>query len=302
MKRVMQSGLLLMAGAIFLFSTSSCKKEAKPCNPGGGDTLVPIQARIPIELSFYDGTASAYPTVYKFQYDQNNLLTHWGTDSVYSNIFAHGVSEVVFDWPYISGFNYTYRIANSLDTSVSLYDGQPSELDIVFASKDRFYGITNSTPEAPYFFEYGANGLLVKSITNGGDGLNVNQSYDDKGNLKEIDYVRVNGVRAGNFFSKLTVTGYDDKFSPFIAVKGWKWASWPQGYAWQYATAFCNNNPTQITVVDWDDDSNSFKPYSVDDFTYTYNDDGFPTTIVDNTTYTTATTTHYTRTFNYTYK
>ncbi|RYD73053.1 MAG: hypothetical protein EOP55_17750 [Sphingobacteriales bacterium] len=112
------------------------------------------------------------------------------------------------------------------------------------------------------------------------------------------------GPRFPNVTNNIKVTAYDDKPSPFVWVKGYRFASWPQEYPQDYALSYCINNPTQIVSERWDSIRNAMVPYQTDDFKYTYNENSYPEKIVQTTTYfsTIGTTTSNVITYNYTYK
>ena len=98
-------------------------------------------------------------------------------------------------------------------------------------------------------------------------------------------------------------TGVDDHPSPFSAVKGYNVISYPQQFVSDYALAFCKNNPIQIIYKQFDYDKGDLETTEQDDFTYTYNDQGYPATIaVKVTSFATSGTTAITKNYTYTYK
>lgn len=86
-------------------------------------------------------------------------------------------------------------------------------------------------------------------------------------------------------YNRTTITGYDDKHSPFSSVDGYRWASFPQNYNDQFAQAFCTHNPTQMKSAYYSTAKNVYYLAEQTDFDYTYNEQGYPIRIVVKTTY-----------------
>jgi YD repeat-containing protein len=249
---------------------------------------------------------------YNYEYDKENHLTKYYRDNIISyNIGTNQVDQVVTDYIFYqgatvpfstSGYSFVYTLVGQPNTSVNLYTTAPTQVTYTYYYKNDISGETTSKPGGQLQFYNNKDGLPTKIITSDGGGKNTNLTYDDNGNLKLIEFVNLSGPRVGAVYGRLTVKSLDDKSSPFSGVKGYPTISYPQGYPQDYALAYCKNNPKQIISESYDVSKNAFVVYQQDDFTYTYNDKGYPTQIVVNTTYINAVTTHNTRTYNYTYK
>ena len=303
MKRFIKTTIYLSAACtVFLFS--SCRKVSNIQQPPLVDPNI-VNAMYPAVQSFYDGGQSAYPTVYNYQYDKDNQLIKYGRDKdLIREINAHGVAETSYDnsLGIITTISYAYSLVGQTNTAVNIYTTLPNQVTSTYFYKYIKTGVTRSELGGVWQFESSTNGLPSKEITADSGGRNYVFSYDDNGNLKEIDFVTLTGSRAGAVYGKLKVTSLDNKPSPFSQVKGYFACSYPQGYAWNYALALCKNNPIQMTNERYDPTKNAFVMDEKDDFTYVYNSNGYPTQITVSTTYYNATTTYYTKTFNYTYK
>jgi len=303
MKQMHNSGIYIFMAIIALtLSLNSCQKKPSDIKT---PLVVGADDMYPATKSFYDQGNGAYPTVFTYTYDKNNKLTRFGKDSVLiREINDHGVLETTYDLPlWIFQTGYTYSTVNgTADTAVSLYTGSPNQVAIVSASKDLKSGVAKSSPSGLWNIFYNKTGLELKDVTSDGGGRNYNYSYDANGNLSEIDFVSLSGPRSGAVYSRLKVTSVDDKHSPFSAVVGYRFAAWPAAYPSDYATAYCKNNPKEITVDEYDADKNTLVPYEKDEFAYVYNDKGYPTTITVTKTYFTGAGSTYVKTFNYTYK
>lgn len=306
MKRFIKTTIYLFA-ACTVFLLSNCKKVSDIPQPPLVDSNI-VNAMYPAVQSFYDGSQSAYPTVYSYQYDKDNQLIKYGQDNLYTReISANAVAESTYDLglDIVATMNYAFSMVGQTNTAVNIYTASPNQVGMTLISKNLKTGVTWSEPAVFWQFEYNNKGQLLREITSGDRGVNYDFSYDDNGNFKEIDDVKLTGPRAGAVYSKLKVISLDNKPSPFSHVKGYWAALWPQGHAEDFAGAFCKNNPIQMTNERYDPTKNAFVMDEKDDFTYMYNDKGYPTQITVNTTYYNAiatTTTHYTRTYNYTYK
>ncbi len=281
----------------------SCSKNNTPPGGGGGNTN-PFNIMYPATESFYEGNYSGYPTVWTYRYDNNNNLTWYGQDSgYYREINQHGVNQYSYDLPlYIFGNSYSYSIANTLDSSVNIYTGLPTQVRSLRIDRDVPGEVTTTTPSGLSYWINTADGLLDREVTSDGGGLNVIYSYDDQKNLKGISWVALTGPRVGAEYARLKVVSLDDHPSPFWAVRGWRIISYPQAYPDQFGLAYCHNNPIQIIVEDYDANTGTYKPYEQDDFVYTYNEAGYPSHIVLTRTYYTTIVSHFTVTYDYTYR
>lgn len=292
---------------------SNCQKKTGDLKPSPPVDSAIVNALYPVTQSFYDGNQSSYPYRNKLEYDKDNYLVKIDRDStVFYNIGNNQVDQIVNQYntnnsgkSVLSGTyttSYVYTMVGLPNTSVNIYNSAPTQVTYTYFNKNQLTGVTQSTPGGQWQFENNKDGLPVKQISADGVGFNYNFTYDDKGNLKKVEFVHLSGPRANALYERLSVTSLDDKPSPFSSVKGYWPISYPQGYNWDYALAFCKNNPNQTITELYDATKNAFVLYEQDDYSYIYNDKGYPTQITINTTYFTAVTTHYVRTYNYTYK
>ncbi len=298
--------IICVLASITVFFMVSCHKPSDIQPPPVVDTTL-VNAMYPSTRVDYQGSNSR--TEFKYEYDKDNHLIKYGLDDVSVRLIG---SNVVNDNIYQKNANsvsvlsatrsYVFTLAGLPNTAVNIYSSVPTQVDITDYNKNPVTGATTSRVIGRWQFETGKDNLWTKEITSDGGGLNYNNSYDAKGNLKMIEFVSLSGPRAGALYNRLTVTSVDDKPSPFSQVKGYRAASYPAVYAKDYALAYCKNNPLQIIIENYDADKNAFVLGEQDDFTYTYNPKGYPASITINTTYFRGTTTHYTETFVYTYK
>jgi hypothetical protein len=282
---------------------SACGKpnNTPPKQPTSGtDTLRPVS------VSYYDGGNSAYPTVMTYKYDKANHLIQYGVgDVLVYAVGPHGVVETDFDSSTSNIFttSYLYSLTSiQTDAPVDIYNAAPNQVKIGLTVKNTISGTTTSEDIGLWQFETTKEGLPLKEITSDNGGRNFNFAYDASGNLSTVSFVNLSGTRAGAVYSVLKMGTMDDKHSPFSGVQGYPVISYPQQFDEDYALAFCKNNPKQIVVTSYDYDTNALKLYETDDFVYTYNDKGYPTTIVETMTYASGSPNVFTRTYNYTYQ
>ncbi|GAA4325803.1 hypothetical protein GCM10023149_28370 [Mucilaginibacter gynuensis] len=266
----------------------------------------------PISRAYYDGN-TGYPVIFKYEYDKDNHIKKFGRDSdVVRNIGTNQVDETIsyfdqspsgnIDLAKISTTSYLFTLVGVPNTSVNFFNSAPTQVSWTYFDKNVKTGVTQSRPGGLWQFLNNKNGLPVKAITSDGGGRNYNYTYYENGNLKLIEFVDLSGPRAGALYYRLTFTTLDDKPSPFSSVKGYWPATYPQAYPWDFAWAFCKNNPIQINGERYDLNKGMFVPDEKDDFVYEYNDKGYPTKVTVFTTYYRAVTTNFTKTYNYTYK
>lgn len=283
---------------------SNCQK--KNINPKPVDSNK-VYAMYPISQSKSDGT-NTY--TYNYEYDKDNNLVKYartdnvvtyniGTNQVDINVNEYNSSRVLV---HMSTTSFVYNLVGLPDKPVNIYKTAPTQVTYTYIDKDVASGVSKTSPGGQWQFENNKDGLPFKSITADGGGFNYNYHYDDKGNLATSEFVRLSGIRAGELYQRITFSSFDDKPSPFSAVRSYWVASYPQGYTPEYALAYCKNNPKQIVTEIYDQVKNAFVKYQQDDLTYVYNGKGYPTQITINTSYFTGLNTHYVTTYNYSYK
>ncbi|MDR3697871.1 hypothetical protein [Mucilaginibacter sp.] len=306
MKTSIKSTVYLLATCSILL-LGNCKKNLGSLKP-------PPTVDSAIVNAMYPASVTTYPGETKYEYDKDNHLVNYSRDStVIVNIGANQVDQNVNEYTtnsngqsvlyHVSTTSFVYNMVGQPNTSVNIYNTAPTQVTYTYFDKDIKSGITQSRPGGQLQFENNKDGLPVKEISSDGGGYNYDFTYDSNGNMQKVEFVHLSGPRAGAVYGRVTITSLDDKHSPFSAVKGYWVASFPQSYQSDYALAFCKNNPKQIISESYDTTKGAFVVYQQDDFSYVYNDKGYPTQIIINTTYYNATTTQgVVTTYNYTYK
>ncbi|RYY57284.1 MAG: hypothetical protein EOO09_03340 [Chitinophagaceae bacterium] len=282
MKRSIHPAVSCMALCVMI-TISSCKKGT---NPGDEPQL---NISYPIEVSRFDGN-SAYPVVSKITYNDKNELVFFGDiNGVYKEINAEGFNHILPNSVFLGMRSYLFQ-------GGSIYDGHPTQISI-----DEFTKYPNGVVESrhldDYYRAYNPDGLLASELLTG---RTDSYSYDEKKNLKQILFVDNSGVGS----SRLTVKSLDGNPSPYVAVKGYSNASYPHSSPMDYALAYCHNNPIQIIVEGNDPRVNTvWKVTDQHDFSYVYNENGYPTSVTIKTTYfNTSTPQVFTQTYVYKYK
>jgi hypothetical protein len=307
MKRSIRTLVFVFGGCTTLL-LSNCQKKVTDLKPTPPVDSAIVNAMYPVTQSKNE-IAAAY--TYKYEYDRdNNLVKYSRTDDVVTyNIGTNQVDINVNEYAssnhqliHMSTTSFVYTLAGDPNTAVNFFNTAPTQVKYTYFDKDVPSGVTSSRPGGLIQFENTKDGLPLKMISADGGGYNYNYNYDDKKNLVKAEFVHLSGPRVGAVYERISFTSFDDKPSPFSAVKGYWEASYPQGYTWEYALAFCKNNPKQIITELYDVTKSAFVKNQQDDLTYVYNDKGYPTQITINTTYFNATVTHYLTTYNYTYK
>jgi hypothetical protein len=311
MKTFIRSAAWLLALCVTLFLTNCQKKVTDLKPPPPVDSAI-VNAMYPATRAYYDGN-TAYPTIFKYEYDKNNHLTKYGRDSSDMRfIGTNQVDETLYyydqapsgkiDLASVSVISYLFTLVGTPNTSVNFNNTAPTQVTYSYFDKNVKTGVTQSRPGGEWQFLNNKAGLPVKAITSDGGGRNYNFNYYSDGNLKTIEFVDLSGPRAGALYYRLTFTTLDDKPSPFSNIKNYWAISYPQAYPWDFALAYCKNNPVQVNGERYDINKGAFVPDEKDDFRYEYNDKGYPTKITVFITYYRATTTNFSRTYNYTYK
>lgn len=171
----------------------------------------------------------------------------------------------------------------------SMFEALPAKAFL--AREER--GITQ-TDVFTYFFFYD-NKNRLKTVGEQTDHVigdweyDLNIFYDDRDNVKSLQYVWTTGPR--DQITTITATGYDDKPTPFSGIKGWPFimhANWNNNDPEPLLTALSKNNPLGYTMV------GGFKR----EMSYTYNEQGLPVKRI-NTNTNSSGTISYEETFTY---
>lgn len=274
MKLFTFSGALLMVLAL-----SSCGKNNSP----GGGTANPTVLR-PATMKSYDGTIGTLAPVCTYEYDKDNLLIKFGEESTnFRNVSPRRSQLKLFYQDVEATTNYEFGYATDRSSIYELQN-QPTVVSVQTSIYNKTFNQTTKPDVYEWRFTYNADFLVVKDVTPLGTGTTVDYTYDDKKNLTKIAF---SSIVAGlwRVHTRTTITGYDDKHSPFSAVKAYRLASFPQNYNDQFAQAFCIHNPTQMKSERYSTTRNIYYLAEQTDFDYTYNAQGYPTKIVVKTTY-----------------
>jgi hypothetical protein len=274
---------------------SGCGKSGtSPSKPKGGTTT----AMYPATSTFVQ--TGGTPITYQYKYDSDNNLTYFGSAGEYEvAVTAHTVAVSTFSSAY--NFVTTYSYTGASNAPVDIYTDIPAQMSISMYSKDNNAGTSMTNPGKLWAFE-GSKSAITKMFTSDAGGENIDFTYDANNNFKTISFTNLSGVQADIVVASMTVTGVDNHPSPYSAVKGYNTISYPQEFISDYAQAFCKNNPTQIIYRHFDYNKNDLEISEQDDFTYTYNDQGYPTTITVKVTYIGTQQSSITKTYTYTYK
>ncbi|RDC56197.1 hypothetical protein DU508_11325 [Pedobacter chinensis] len=281
MKTFIQPGTFPLL-IITVLALTSCRKN----NPSGGGGVVATDLLRPATMRFYEGPVGGGGPVWKYEYDKDNFLVKFGEEGKnFRNVDGGKVELKLFATNFETTTLYDYSIAGP--GTMSIYEPKlsPATVSIQTAIRNLLNNQITKPPVIEWNFSYNSDFQVVKEVTAVDSDREVYYTYDDKKNLKKIEFMSLVdkhwmvGVRT-------TVTGYDDKRSPFSAVKGYRWASYPQNYNDQYAQAFCINNPTQMKTEFWSTTKNAYYLAEQTDFGYAYNAQGYPTRIDVKTTYT----------------
>jgi|GEM_PF-4031862 len=286
MKRITYSkrafaGLVALATPVFLIAVllSACHK-----NPGGGGgTPNNSDVLYPATLSFYEGGNSGYPSVSTFKYDANHHLTYMGNRDRYWNISGNGVQNVII------GSIDTIIVNNTFGGD--LYGAGGASLVSTFYINKNSYGST-SGPVNTYYFAGMGGAANTTGNYNGGTYTQF-YTFDANGDVS-FSKIVTNAVGSPNSssydpggldYDHITFKGYDSHPSPYSNIPGYKWAAWQWSYPWQMSLAHSKHNPTQIIEESLNTNTMKWSVYSQSDFTYTYNDQGYPSEIKVTTVY-----------------
>lgn len=132
-------------------------------------------------------------------------------------------------------------------------------------------GTITRTDQFTYFFFYDSKNRLCRvgeqtDLVVGDNEYDLVISYNDQDNVTALRYEFTTGPRT---VTTIAATGYDDKPTPFAAIKNWPFimhAAWDNYDPEPLFTALSKNNPLGYIMPD------GFKR----EMSYTYNSNGFP--------------------------
>lgn len=253
----------------------ACKKDTGGGGGNGGGNGA--DALYPATVSFYQGSNGAYPSVSMFKYDDKHHLTYMGNSSRYTTVSGNGVLLTVIGAP-----DTTLAVSNF---SGDIYTGNGVTLvKFNYVNKSP----SGSTTSAVNTYLLGVGGAPDYKLNNYSGGTYTHFfTYDDKGNIVSSKIV-TNAVGSPNStsydpggleYDRLTYKGYDDKPSPYSAMPGYRFIAYPWSYPQDFTFAFSKHNPSQIIEESLNTNTMKWAVYSQTDFTYTYNDQGYPSQV-----------------------
>jgi hypothetical protein len=275
-----------MKKIVYLFATlafiafGSCKKSGTSPSKKNGSTV----SMHPVSSTFIQ-TGSVLGT-YTYTYDSNNNFTKMvnGTNTYEIDVDPHTVTQTSITSETDVINTYAYSAGSNLP--VDIYTTIPGQLSISTTSKDNLSGKSTSYKGYLWDMAAGKDNTVASMATSDNGGQTIDFTYDANDNLKTIAWTALSGPQAGKVASTLTVTALDDKHSPFSAVAGYNVFSYTEAmYPSDYALAFCKNNPIQMIYRQFDYDTAQLDINEQDDFTYTYNAQGYPTSVTVKVTY-----------------
>ena len=285
-----------LLAAFALINFISCSKSGtSPSKKNGSTTsLHPVTSTIV--------QTGGEPATYIYTYGSDNNMTKMAIGNTYEvDITPHTVTQTSISSEFDVINTYSYSAGSNLP--VDIYTTIPGQLSISTYSKDNLSGTSTTIPGYLWLMQAGKDNTIAQMGTSDNGGQTVNFSYDANDNLKTIAWTQLSGAQAGKVFSTLTVTALDNHPSPFSAVPGYNVFSYTQSmYPSDYALAFCKNNPTQMIYKEFDYGKGDLEINEQDDFTYTYNDQGYPATVTVKVTYPGPPASQYTKSYTYTYK
>ena len=253
MKKNNQLPLLLVTALLII----SCKKNTTPATILNNPACKPVT-----ESTALSGNNATYEYVY-------------GGDGKITTIkkFIGGASHVLQDSIVVGDKTTVHYYTNSsgfpmiLTTAYngSIFDGLPTEAHIAIQE-----GVVTHTNVFHYFFFYDSKKRLNKvgeqtDLVFGDNEYDLSIAYNDKDNVTALSYEFTTGPRG---ITTIPASGYDDKPTPFAALKNWPFlmhAAWNNYDPEPLFTALSKNNPSGYT----------FGGYTRT-MLYMYNDKGFP--------------------------
>ncbi len=288
--------IIYLFAALAIISFNSCKKSGtSPKKNGTTTTMHPVSGTF--------NQTGGVPSTNTYTYDSNGNMTKIvnETNTYEIDITPHTVTQTSITSEYDITNTYAYSAGSNLP--VDIYTTIPGLLEISTTSKDNLAGTSTSYKGYSWTMAAGKDNTIMSMATTGNGGSTIDFSYDANDNLKTIAWTQLSGAQAGKVFSTLTVTALDNHPSPFSAVPGYNVFSYTQSmYPSDYALAFCKNNPTQMIYKEFDYGKGDLEINEQDDFTYTYNAQGYPLTVTVKVTYFDAAHTIINKSFAYTYK
>jgi hypothetical protein len=244
---------------------TGCKKNGSANTPA-----TPAVPQVKCAIKSETTSLSGNQKNFEYKYDnKGNLIAVNVTAPSGSPLFKYETSDqsVVASHEYLGKINSTitkYDVADirsqlPAKAFVSLQDGDTLRVN--------YY---------TYFFFYNSKNQLV-TVGEQTDHIigdveyDLNIFYNAQDNVSGLQYVITTGTAST---TNITVTGYDDKPTPYAAVKGWPY--YLINFAWDnydpepILTALSKNNPLNYSIGSG---ANLFKREMV----YKYNSDGFPT-------------------------
>jgi len=285
--------IVYLFAALALIHLSSCKKSGTSPSKKNGSTT----AMYPVSSTFVQ--TGGVQVTYAYTYDNNNNMTKMAIGNTYEvDITPHTVTQTSITSEFDVVNTFSYSAGSNLP--VDIYTTIPGQLSISIYDKDNLSGTSTTTPGYLWLMQAGKDNTVAQMGTSDNGGTTINFSYDANDNLNTIAWTQLSGAQAGKVYATLTVTALDSHPSPFSAVAGYNVFSYTQSmYPSDYALAFCKNNPTQMVYKQMDNNGN-LTPTEQDDFTYTYNAQGYPETVTVKVTY--IGTSQIVKNYTYTYK
>jgi hypothetical protein len=273
--------IIYLFAALALTSFSSCKKSGTSLTKQKGSTTTTTMHPVSSTIVQTGGNLATYA----YTYDGDNNMTKMAIGNTYEiDITPHTVTQISISSEFDVTNTYSYSAGSNLP--VDIYTTIPGQLSISTTNKDNLSGTSTSSNGYLWNMTAGKDNTLAGMATSDNGGQTIAFSYDANDNLKTVAWTALSGARAGEVASTLTVTAVDDKHSPFSAVAGYNIFSYTGAmFLSDFALAYCKNNPTQIIYKQFDYDTAQLDVNEQDDFTYTYNAQGYPTSVTVKVTY-----------------
>jgi hypothetical protein len=272
--------IIYLFAALALINFSGCKKGGTSPSKQKGSTTT--TAMYPVSVTSL--ATGGVETTWTYTYDSNNNMTKYGLDGTYEvTIDAHNVVQSSLSST-LDVIN-TYAYTGGSNTAVDIYTNVPAQMSVSTTQKNVTAGTSSSYKGFLWLFQGGKDNTITQMGTADNGGLTINFSYDANDNLKTVTWTSLSGAQAGIAYASLTVTSLDDHPSPFSAVAGYNVIAYTQSmYPAEYALAYCKNNPVQMVYKQLDGNGN-LATSEQDDFTYTYNTQGYPSNVTVKVSY-----------------
>lgn len=242
---------------------TGCKKNT----PNNSPPVIQAKCAIKSETTALSGNQK----VFDYQYNAKGNLSVVNVATPGGNpLFKYetGEQSVVASHEYLGKINATITKYEVSD----LYSQLPSKAFVSLQDGD-----TLRTNYYTYFFFYNSKKQLI-TVGEQTDHIigdyeyDLNIFYNDQGNVTGLQYITTTGPAANT--STVTVSAYDDKPTPYAAIKPWPF--FLINFAWNnydpepVLTALSKNNPLNYSTGTG---ANLFTR----EMAYKYNDNGFPT-------------------------